>query len=533
MISAVTIFFDRLVEISAQINWMESGYLKLLWLLPVFVFILWLGVVRTFRRMSNVQKSIALESQWSINRMTSRVKIICLSIAFMALVVAVSGPRLGWRWVEGRVRGIDIVVALDVSKSMLAEDLNPSRLERARRMIIDLLEVAKGDRIGLVVFSGSAFVQCPLTIDHGAVLSFLEQIDAGTIPVGGTDLAGALNESLRALGAGGESEDIGSGKLIVLLSDGEDHEGGVDAAIAAVLKSNTKVIAVGLGSTQGSPIPDGAGGFVKDKSGNVVVSKLDDRTLKNIAAATGGYFVDANKTGVAITDLYGEVIKKNTKDRDLGVRKDRVWFERFQWPAALALFLLVLDLGLIEVWNKSSKFLFFIFLAASDPLEASDDRSRYNAAVSALNDGRKEEAQNAFSQLLESSDLEVKRRANYNLGNIFAENGVYQEAVQHYEKALSLDYQDQQVRDNLKWARERAKNKDQQKQDQQKQDQQKQDQQKQDQQKQDQQKQDQQKQEISKDEAERLLRSVPDERKNVRPLYRGKQSEPRNIDQDW
>jgi len=552
-------FFQRWSGLLQQIGWLDVSTLYFLFLVPLFAIILYFGYVRLAKRLLLAQTAVPSSNRRVLLSRRAWQKSFLICFASVLIVVASAGPRLGWRWIESRQSGMDIVVAIDLSRSMMATDLEPSRLEQARRMVIDLLEVAAGDRIGLVIFAGSAFVQCPLTSDHQAVMSFLDELNVDMVPVGGTDLSGALRESLRALGAGGESAGQGAGRLIVMLTDGEGHEGDLNEAITEVVKSQAKVITVGMATSDGSPIADRQGGFIKDQSGNVVISRLTETTLKDIAKKTSGEYVRADAAEASVARIYEDIIRNKGTVRELQVRKQRQWFEKFQWPAGLALALLCIELLIRDVGVRSLILPFFLsllFFVKEPALANNKDIDVYNDAIHSFDAGKEDQARADFERLSQTASGEVLRRAHYNLGNILAKSGQYQDAVKHYEAALAMDPQDQQVRDNLKWTRSRSESKekqdqqkqdqqkqdqqkqdqqkqDQQKQDQQKQDQQKQDQQKQDQQKQDQQKQDQQKAEMTSEDAEKLLRSAPDDRRNVRPLYRRERQQPQNVQQNW
>jgi len=395
---------------------------------------------------------------WRMRRSAALIKGVLFSCALLFLVISSAGPRWGWTWVESRQSGIDIVVAVDVSRSMMARDLDPTRLERARRMIIDLLDVADGDRIGLVVFAGAAFVQCPLTGDHGAMRSFVDGLNTEMIPVGGTDLAGALSESLRALDAGGEEK--GLGKLIVLMTDGEDHKGGIEAAIAGVVKSKAKVVTVGLASAAGSPVLDDKGAFIKDPSGDVVVSRLMEVPLRKIAEETGGVYINGASGVQSVADFYQNVIRAKGTVKETQAKKERIWFERFQWTAGIGLLLLLLESLLVEIGQASTMAIisgcFLLMGRNNQALAGTSFTDRYNEAVSAFESGEVESARNTFEDISKSAQGEEKRRSLYNLGNIMALAAKYSEAAQLYEKALAMDYQDQQVRDNLAWVKKRS-----------------------------------------------------------------------------
>ena len=243
----------------SQTDWARGQALLLLLVVPFVVYLLVLANRRLKYRLDRVQPGVSGDEKIELSQVARRLKNGIFLAAFVSMVLAFAGPRIGWRWIEAHQTGVDMVVAVDVSKSMLAEDLSPNRLERARRLILDLLEESPGDRVGLVFFAGAAFLQCPLTSDHDAVRSFLDQLDVNLIPVGGTNLAEAAHESLRALGAGGENDVKTSSGVIIILSDGEDHEGAIKQAVNELNRASVKVLTVGLGTSAGGPVPDGQG----------------------------------------------------------------------------------------------------------------------------------------------------------------------------------------------------------------------------------------------------------------------------------
>jgi len=238
-------------------------------------------------------------------------------------------------------KGVDIMLTVDVSPSMLVTDVQPSRLELAKRKVQDFLRVVSGDRVGLVAFSGAAFVQCPLTLDYEALVMFLTQLEPGLIPVPGTDLGAAINKTLAAFDNKSETD-----KVILLITDGEDNEGKGRNAAAKARDLGVKIYIFGIGDTAGGPIPEpeGKGGFAKDKSGKVVLSKLDEEGLATIASTTGGSYIRASTSGDPDLDIiYFAGIKAHTKARELKSGKIKVYEERFPFFVALALILLLFE----------------------------------------------------------------------------------------------------------------------------------------------------------------------------------------------
>ena len=263
-----------------------------------------------------------------------------LVVAVALLVCALAGPQWGFHWQEVRREGVDVIVALDTSRSMLATDVKPNRLARAKLAITDLLGELQGDRVGLVAFAGTAFVQCPLTVDYGAFAESLRAVQIGIIPKGGTALAAAIDTALGAFEARQSKYEA-----LVLITDGEDHEGDVAAAAKRAADLGVKIYTVGIGTTAGELIPAGSNdreGFLKDRQGNVVKTRLDESTLQEIATTTNGAYVHGEGPNLGLDLLYRDYIARMDK-RELHTAMQRQFEERFQWPLLLALLLLVLE----------------------------------------------------------------------------------------------------------------------------------------------------------------------------------------------
>ena len=264
-------------------------------------------------------------------------------VAVLALAVAAAGPRLGFDWQQQKVEGVSIVVVLDVSRSMDAQDLSPSRLMRARREIEDLVGLLRGDSVGLVIFAAGAYTRIPLTVDYDTFLWAVGDSETGTLRAQGTELAGALDAAGRML-----DRASGSGKAVLVVSDGESHDEGaaLDEAVARMQAASVRVYALGIGKPEGAPIPMADGGFKKDAAGNVVLSKLGEDTLKSLAAATGGAYVRSVPSDDDVRALYVTEIRGKLEATERGVRREKVWRESFQLPLAVGLGALVLSSAL-------------------------------------------------------------------------------------------------------------------------------------------------------------------------------------------
>jgi Ca-activated chloride channel homolog len=261
--------------------------------------------------------------------------------ALALLFVALSGPLVGYRWELISRRGIEIIFAVDTSRSMSTPDVKPDRLTRAKLAIDDFTNELDGDAIGLVAFAGDAFLVCPMTLDYGAFHESLSAIDINTIPRGGTNIAAAIRGAQAAL-----RRRPGSDKILILVTDGEDLEGdALTAAQAAARQDSLKIYTIGVGTAQGELIPlsdNPNGGFVKDDSGEFVKSRLDEPALKAIAAATGAQYAPLGSQGQGFAALYQSSLAPLLK-HDLASRQQRVYIERYQWPLSGALGLLLLS----------------------------------------------------------------------------------------------------------------------------------------------------------------------------------------------
>jgi Ca-activated chloride channel family protein len=280
-----------------------------------------------------------------LSRSTSRrrqaAKAAMLVAAVCCLLLALARPQLGAKLGTVTREGVDVVIALDVSRSMLAEDIQPNRLEKAKHEIASLIDRLQGDRVGLVAFAGRGFVQCPLTLDYGAARMFLDFVGPDLVPVPGTAVAEAVTKATAAF-----VEKERKHKVLILITDGEDHEGRPVEAAKEAAKEGVVIYTVGIGSPQGVPIPesDAAGnriGFKKDRQGQVVMTRLDDVTLEKIALETGGKYYRAS-TGEAELTQISDAISKMEK-KGLASQQFVQFEDRFQFLIGLAIALLVAE----------------------------------------------------------------------------------------------------------------------------------------------------------------------------------------------
>ncbi len=275
----------------------------------------------------------------SLDTAKKKIKVIIIFIASVLIVFSFMRPQWGFKWQKLERKGLDIIIAVDTSKSMLAEDVLPNRLERAKLAINDFVRHLHGDRIGLIAFAGTAFIQCPLTADYGGFLISLNSLSVNTIPRPGTSISSAIQQALKGYRGG-----FNKYKVLILITDGEDHEGGPIEAAKEAGKEGVKIFCIGIGTPQGDliPVTDAQGNktYLKDKDGNVVKTKLDETTLQKIALITGGSYVRSGATEFGLNLIYKNKISKMQK-RKIKSKMAKQYEERFQLPLFIAFLLLL------------------------------------------------------------------------------------------------------------------------------------------------------------------------------------------------
>lgn len=324
----------------------EPYYFNLLWLVP-FLALLYFWARKKKQKLlerfcgSALVPHLAGANLWKVQR--NKAALMIASMALMAL--ALTQPQWGYEWEELRQEGVDIIIAIDVSNSMLAGDIKPSRLERAKRKVSDLLQMLDGDRVGLVAFAGTSYLQCPLTLDYAAAAIFLDSIDTDLIPVQGTAIGHAIRTATRAF-----SQTERKSKALILITDGEDHEGKAMSAAKEAGEQGIIIFTIGIGQEMGAPMPSlkSGRGFKKDKSGEVVVSRLNETLLQKISLATGGSYVRSVTGDMDLNKIYRNDIKKRVDTKELKTSRIKLWQGRFQWFILLALICLTLERGIRE-----------------------------------------------------------------------------------------------------------------------------------------------------------------------------------------
>lgn len=424
--------------------------------------------------------------------------------AIACCFLALARPQYGFRMIDVKRKGIDILFALDTSKSMLTEDIRPNRLERAKLAIMDFVARLDGDRVGLLPFAGTGFLMTPLTIDYSAFEESLAAVNTSIVPKGGTDLATAIAEAETTLGSNANH------KILILLTDGENLEGDALAAAKQAAAAGMTIFTVGVGTTTGEliPLPDkGAGSFVKDDSGKLVTSKLDEKTLMAIAEATGGIYVPLGKNGEGLDKIYQQKLTMIPK-KELAEKQHKEPLERFRWPLGGALLLLALEFTIssrkservlqipfvktvgrrLRTRKGVSLSLLLVILVMAGTAHASqgekaytggdylgaaewydkalkktpdDPRLHYNAGTTAYKNNLYDQAISSFQQALKSDDLGLQEQAYFNLGNALYKRGdelmqsdpgqtakLWQQALDAYDGSSKLNPQAVDGREN-------------------------------------------------------------------------------------
>jgi Ca-activated chloride channel family protein len=298
------------------------------------------------KRFGNQQTIKELMPFVSKSRPVFKFFLLMLALAFF--IIGAARPQFGSKLKKVQREGIELIIALDVSNSMMAEDIQPNRLERAKRAISRLVDRLKDDKIGLIVFAGEAYTQLPITSDYNSAKLFLEAVNTQIVPRQGTAIGASINMSLRSFTPEGNAN-----KAIIVITDGENHEDDPVTAAQEAAKNGIIVHTIGMGLPQGSPIPvlrNGQTDYLRDNDGNVVVTKLDETTLEEIAAAGNGIYVRANNAQVGLNALFDEINKMEKEEMETLVYSE--YDDQFQYFFAIGLFLLLFEFVILERKNK-------------------------------------------------------------------------------------------------------------------------------------------------------------------------------------
>ena len=332
-----------------MLNFAQAQYLALLLLIPVF-FIIQALILKLRRRrirkfgdealVSNLMPSYAKGKVW--------VRLALFSIGFFFFVIGLSRPQIGAKLKEHETKGAEIMIVLDVSNSMLAEDYSPNRLERAKLAISRIVDKLRDDRIGLILFAGDSFVQLPITTDYVSAKMFLNSISTDSVPVQGTAIGDAINTAMRSFSVQSEKS-----RAIIIITDGENHEDDPISAAEQAAEMGVRVYTIGVGSPEGKPIPmDGE--LLKDKNGEIVVTRLDEKVLQDVAQAGNGVYVRAGNTEFGLNPIIDNIRKLEDERYSSVVFEE--FDEQFMYFLGIALFFFVLEMLIGD--RKSRKHLF-------------------------------------------------------------------------------------------------------------------------------------------------------------------------------
>jgi Ca-activated chloride channel family protein len=319
----------------------DKIYLLLLLLIPVLVVLFYLTSRKRATDLVLLVSQANFLSLTNVNLNAYKIKNFLILLALFFIIIALARPQFGEKEKTITKESSEIVIALDVSKSMLAQDLKPNRLEKAKDTMLKIVQENPDEKIGVIVFSGTAMWQCPMTYDSQALKMFLQSVETGSLPVGGTQISDAIILASKAV-----EKELSNGKAMILISDGEDHDSKIKEAINEAKKVNLKIISVGIGTQAGAPVPiknkNGAiSDYVKDKSGKVVVSKINADLLKRVASETGGKYFD--ESGKDISADLSKALKDLEKNKsETSERNGKI--DRFQLFLFVALILLFIEL---------------------------------------------------------------------------------------------------------------------------------------------------------------------------------------------
>ncbi|MEI7851022.1 MAG: VWA domain-containing protein [Kiritimatiellales bacterium] len=386
----------------------------LLLIIPLIVLFIWMHRQRAVRLARLISSNVWETVIPGHSRKSGRRRIVLRLLALLCIGLALTRPQWGSHWEEVKQRGLDIIVVLDTSKSMLAEDIKPNRLKQAQWAVRDFVKQLKGDRIGLIAFAGSSFLQCPVTIDYAAFTMMLDDIYAGIIPRGGTAIEQALKTAADSFDTKSEAD-----RVIILITDGEDHEGDPMRMAEQLRKDKIKLFCIGVGTLEGELVPS-TEGYVKNPQGQVVKSSLNEGLLEKLASETGGFYVRSAPGDFGLDRIYKLGIS-GLQRNEQETRLAKVYEERFGWFAAAALLFLLTE-GLF----RPAAILIFLTLMSAPQANAAD-------WVKAYKNG---DYTNAF-QALEKTAEKFPDIGNYNRGNVLYREKDFQGSEKAYSSAAA------------------------------------------------------------------------------------------------
>lgn len=430
-----------------MIHFEHTEYLWLLGGVAFLGFVWWLthwGEERRLKRWAEselLQRMMPDRSRW---RPITKAVLTLLGISLV--VIALANPMMGRKLEKGKRTGSDIAICIDVSNSMMAEDVTPNRLARSKHVVNNLLNTMTGDRISLVVFAGSSFIEMPLTSDYNAAKLFLEQVDCSMVSAQGTAIGEAIEKAMATFGYGDEEREwtTNNSRAIIVISDGENHEDDAVGAAKEAVSQGIRVCTIGLGSPQGSPIPGKDGNhYRRDREGNVIITRLNEQMLREIAQAGKGVYVNGSGSVSDITNML-ESLEKNDFDEAIF----NSFESRYQYPLVAGLILLLAEVFIFERRNKKWRLAFlFVCLFFGNAQGQSTWQGKFNQANSHYRQQLYLKAADQYYGVLKDSTLsdENRQKTLYNLGNCFYKLGhesndpkALETATDCYREALAL-----------------------------------------------------------------------------------------------
>lgn len=557
----------------------EPIYLYLLAVIPVLALVRWLLERKQHKRLRKFgDPELLSQLMPDVSRWRPAAKFWTLEAALALLIVMIARPQMGTRISHDKRTGIETIIAMDISNSMLAEDVAPSRLDRTKMMVENLVDNFTDDKIGLIVFAGDAFVQLPITSDYVSAKMFLSDIHPSLMATQGTDIATAINMATNSF-----TQQQGVGKAIIVVTDGEDHEGGALEAAKDAKKKGMRVYVLGVGSPNGAPIPLGNGNYMKDRTGNTVMTKLNEEMCRQVAEAGGGAYIHVDNNSNAQQQLDNELSKLTKKEMQSTIYSD--YDEQFQAFGIIALILLIIEICILDRKNPLARQInifgrrqrtatVLLLLFAATAAVAQTDRQYVTSGNKLFRNGQFDQAEVAYRKAIEknprnpqahynlgnalmaqkkdsaavqslqkSTELETskirKAMAFHNIGVVCQQHKMYGEAIEAYKSALRLNPKDDATRYNLELCKRQQKNQQNQK-NQNQQDKDKKDKngkdKKNDKQKNDKQDQNKKKEnKMSKENAEQMLNAAMQQEKSTQQRIKKAMQRPRSakLDKEW
>src|SRR5882762_4021314 len=489
---------------------MSFGAPQWLWgllLIPILIALFIRAEHRGLRRLQEfVSARLLPQLAGTVNRPRRVLRFALVLLGLSLALLSLAQPRWGYTFEDVKRKGLDLLIAVDTSRSMLSNDVQPNRLERVKLAAQDLIHELQGDRVGLIAFAGRAFLQAPLTIDYEAVMESVNDLDTTTIPEGGTNISSAIALAMQSFG----KSAVGN-RALIIFTDGEELSGDAVNVAKTATDAGVRVFTVGVGTPQGSLIPitseNGETAFVKDSAGQVVKSKLDDKRLREIAQATGGFYVHLENGPRTMQQIYNEGLAK-MQAAEIDVRLSRRPIERYEWPlgaalaalalsiligerkrvrerihvpapakvtaatAALVIFLCQLAFGAAAGLDAYSNGKFedaygqFQQTLKSHPQSPAEDKLQFDSGAAAYKLRDYSKALESFSQALLSPDTGLQSKGHYNLGNTLYQRGEAQKsddkklsewtnALDHYEQTLKLEPQNKEAKENYDYVKKK------------------------------------------------------------------------------